>query len=565
MSNSKTNMDLEELVTEIKERLDIVQIVGRYVELRQVGGRYVAPCPFHQETKPSFNVNPEKGFFYCFGCQAAGDVISFYQRINGLEFKEALKDLAEEAGIKFYLGKGNSSSRKTFFELYELATDFFKNQLQSSNGAKAREYLASRQVSELVQKTFLLGYSPADWHGLEKYFQSKGIDINLAVQSGLLVKNDKGQVYDRFRDRLMFPIRDLQGRTIAFGGRVLGEGDPKYLNSNESLIYKKGEHLYGLYEAKSHILKEKEAILSEGYLDVLALVQAGFKNSCAILGTSLTREQVLKLAQLASKVILLLDGDAAGKKAAWRSAEMLLAEGINCAVALLPEGEDPDSFLKKYGPEQLQRILEQSQEGLAYCLKMVRENKSPREQVGWIEDFLKRVRDLKLKGFYLSAIAIGLNISEKELRASLENVEGQLKIETREIKKSFTAWDKEVLLIGIIFPQEARKLAEEGVEHFFQTKEAKNFWQKLISKVDVREFSEEESNFYFQSKLKEDFFQGKKEELLKDLRFKMLSKDKKLRKQNLFLALARAQKRGDLAETKRILGLLQKEFAEQEV
>lgn len=553
-------MELEDLITEIKERLNIVEIVSRYVELRPVGNRFVAPCPFHQETKPSFNVNPEKGFFYCFGCQAAGDVISFYQRINGLEFKEALKDLAREAGINFKLQSGKKSFKKTFFELYRLASDFFRKQLDSVEGKKALEYLRLRKVSKEVQALFALGYSLQDWHGLENYFKQKKIDIDLAVKSGLLVKNNKGQVYDRFRDRLMFPIRDLQGRVIAFGGRVLGEGEPKYLNSNDSLIYKKGEHLYGLYEAKPHLLKQREVFLVEGYLDVLALVEAGFANCCAILGTSLTESQAFKLSQLVSKVIVLLDGDDAGKKAALRSTEILLAQGLECEVVLLPLGEDPDSFLKKYGAEEFKKILTRKQKGLAYCLKMLRETKSPREQIAWAGSFLEKIKDLNLKGYYVTALAEGLKISEAELRAGLKRQAREEK-ET-DLKQGFSSFDADILRVGILFPKEAQELEEEGVLDFFKAEEAKKFWQKLISHQDINSFTDKEKEFFVQVKWQEQWFLAQKESILSGIRKRMLTFDKSLRRKNLYLALTKAQQRQDWKETKRLLELIQKEQKE---
>ncbi|SDO01148.1 DNA primase [Desulfonauticus submarinus] len=551
-------MDLEEIISEIKDRLNIVDIVSRYVELRQVGSRFVAPCPFHQETKPSFNVNPEKGFFYCFGCQAAGDVIHFYQRINGLEFKEALEDLAKEAGISLDKKEfGKPSVKKIFLYLHKLAVDFFKKNLSSDSGKKARDYLKRRNISALISSNFELGYSLNSWHSLEEFFRKKGITIEDAIKCGLIIRNEKGHCYDRFRDRLMFPILDYQGRVVAFGARALGDEEPKYLNSSESLIYKKSEHLYGLYQAKQHIVKEKSVLLTEGYIDVLSLVEAGFKNSCAILGTSLTKEQIFRLSQLTSKIILLLDGDAAGQKAALRSAEMILSQGLDCQVAILPNGEDADSFLKKFGSKDLTYILKNAEEGLAYCLKMVRKNKSPKEQILWVENFLDKISDFKLKSFYLPKIAYGLGLSESELRQGLKNVS-----QTQTIRDSvFSNWDKDVLCIAIFSPQDAKILDQEGIKHFLHTRQAQELWDKLIREEDVNFFTEEERSFFIQVKLyKEKQFQINRESILQEVKQRLETKKKCLNRQNLLLALKKAQNRGDQQEVKRILSLLQKKF-----
>lgn len=326
-----------ESIEEIKSRLDLLELVGRYVQLRQAGQRWVGVCPFHQETKPSLSVNPEQGFFYCFGCQAGGDGIDFYCRINGLEFAEGLKELAQETGVRLQGDKGRSSGAnrswgKICLQANALAQEYFSAALQSEQGAQARQYLQQRGVSQEMVQRFSLGWSPGKWQGLKDYLQRHGISPEQGLQAGLLSSNSRGRVYDRFRDRVTFPIQDLQGRVLAFGGRVLQdqENQPKYLNSSESPVFKKGEHLYGLYQARQKVTQSKQALLTEGYADVISMVQYGFENTCGVLGTALTKEQVKRLSGLCDTVYLLFDGDRAGQQAALRSTQMILAAGQEC-------------------------------------------------------------------------------------------------------------------------------------------------------------------------------------------------------------------------------------------
>jgi len=548
---------MEDLISAIKERLNIVDVVGRYVQLRQVGSRWVAPCPFHQETKPSFNVHPEKGFFYCFGCQAAGDVISFYQRINGLEFKEAIKDLAREAGLdlsRFRSTKESSSKKAEFLELHQLAAEFFVRNLGLEQGKKARDYLLERKISVSIQKEFRLGYSLDQWHALESFFEQKKIAKDKAIACGLLVKNEKGQIYDRFRDRLMFPIFDYQGRVVAFGARTLGDADPKYLNSKDSLIYKKGEHLYGFFQAKPHIVKLKEAILTEGYIDVLSLCEAGFKNACAILGTSLTEAQVFRLAQITSKIVLLLDGDSAGQKAALRSAEMLLVKGLECRVVVLPDNEDADSFVKKFGAKALQNLLDNSLDGLDYCLNLLKRIKSPQEQLKWVEEFLNNVADFKLKAFYVPKLAYGLGLSETELRQGLQSFSQKKSVNPAQA--GFVGWEKDVLELAIVCPDKARSLAELGVSNYFKTEKAKALWEKILEQVDLNELEPDEKAFVIQVKMMREEHILKEQDVIWQGIVKWIEQKKmEMHLKNLRKALDLAYKQGDQEEVTRLLAL----------
>jgi DNA primase len=412
-------------VAAVKARADIAEIVGRYVNLRPVGGRLVGPCPFHQETKGSFNVHPDKGFFHCFGCQASGDVIDFYCRINGLEFREGLERLAAEVGVDVGQARRDpraarrKQDRDACLAMHELADRYFRHVLGTPAGQPARDYLARRQVSPEMIETFALGVSPAGWQGLADVLRSRGFSQEGGVLAGLLSAGQNGRVWDRFRDRLMFPIRDGGGRVIAFGGRTMGDGEPKYLNSAETPIYTKGQHLYGLYEARPHMAKSRRALLTEGYLDVITLHQFGYGDACGVLGTALTPEQAKRLSGFASRVDLVFDGDPPGRKAALRAAQMFLTLGGGCRVVPLPDGEDVDSLLHAAGREGFDDCLERAEDGLQFCLRMVRDSFSPKEIAAWAVDFLGGLGDEALRAVFIPRVASGLGLAEPELRASL--------------------------------------------------------------------------------------------------------------------------------------------------
>ena len=417
---------------EIKARLNIADIVRRYVNIQRHGNRWVAPCPFHQETKPSFSVNEEEGFFHCFGCQASGDIFDFYARINGLEFRETLEQLAEEAGVKIEAsgGKNNSEAdretqnRRTFLKLYELAAGYYARNLAGKDGDACRTYLENRRLAPEIRESFGLGWSSRGWQGLADTLHRSGFALDVAVKAGLLSASDRGSQYDRFRGRLMFPIRNLSGHVIAFGGRIINpeEDAAKYINSADSPIYKKGDHLYGLFQARRTISAKKAAMLTEGYMDVLTLHQFGYTNACGVLGTALTPEQIKRLGGFCSTLELLFDGDAPGRKAALRGVEMAVAKGMRCRVVLMPEGEDIDSLLHGAGPEAFEKLRGTALDGLDFCIHML-QAESPREAVAWVKSFLRQVELRELLPGYLSKLARGLSLDEASLRQGIPGME----------------------------------------------------------------------------------------------------------------------------------------------
>jgi DNA primase len=354
-------------IDDLKNRADIVRIIQPYAELKKKGSNWMACCPFHQEKTPSFSVNPSKGFYKCFGCGKGGSVYNFLMEIEGLNFPEAIKRVAEITGVQlpepvddeqYQRSKKRVEEKKKIseqvIELNKIALSFWESELLKKNAqAKAaREYLKSRGITEDVQNAFRVGFAPDSWDSLLNLLRESKADEKLIEQSGLVsVNEEKDRIFDRFRGRIIFPVLDINGNPVAFGARALGNDQPKYLNSPETPAYVKGQHLYGLFQSKSEIRKKKFAILVEGYLDLIALFQFGIKNVVASLGTAFTPEQSKLLSRLSKKIVINYDGDVAGIHAARRAVEILLEQDFEIKVLVLPEGKDPDDFIRAKGAD----------------------------------------------------------------------------------------------------------------------------------------------------------------------------------------------------------------------
>jgi DNA primase len=357
----------QELIDQIRDANDIVDLISEYVPLKKRGKNYVGLCPFHTEEDPSFNVIPTKQIFYCFGCQEGGNVIHFLMKHEKLGFVEAVKLLAKRANIS--LPKKSFDREKTgqldrLYYANQVANEYFqKNFYREIPGKKARQYLNKRGFDPEIIKQFSLGYAPDDWEGFIRFAKTKDMEMEVLNQAGLVVpRSESSGFYDRFRNRIIFPIFNLSGKVVGFGGRVLDDKDePKYLNSPETPIYQKGKILYGLNFSKDEVRKKGSAVLVEGYVDLLSLYQAGIKNVVASSGTAFTPDQARLLSRYAEKIYLLFDADTAGQSATFRSVDLLFSEGVEVFVVSLPKGEDPDSFIKKFGKEELAKKIEQAQ------------------------------------------------------------------------------------------------------------------------------------------------------------------------------------------------------------
>ena len=394
-------------IDDLKNRADLVRIIEPYTPLKKKGANWMGCCPFHQEKTPSFSVNPSKGFYKCFGCAKGGNVYTFLMEIEGLNFPEAIKRVAEITGVvlpepiddkNYEQNKKRKQEKKQIadqvIELNKYALEFWENHLLDNNAHSkaAREYLENREISIETQKDFHIGFAPDSWDAILTLLKEKGADEKLIETSGLVsVNEEKNRVYDRFRGRIMFPVLNVDGNPIAFGARILGQGEPKYLNSPETPAYIKGEHLYGLFQSKAEIKQKKFVILVEGYLDLIALYQFGIKNTAASLGTAFTPVQAKLLSRVAKKVVVNYDGDGAGVKAARRAIETLLAEDFEIKVLILPDGKDPDDYIRANGAESYNLVRGHAFPYLQFVLETAARSRNlavPKQKAEAIEDVL---------------------------------------------------------------------------------------------------------------------------------------------------------------------------------
>jgi DNA primase len=355
---------------DLLDRVDIVEVIDRRVKLKKAGKNYTARCPFHDEKTPSFSVNPDKQFYYCFGCGAGGNALGFVMDYDNVDFPQAVETLASNAGLEVPReqapgGPGREQreqGNKPLYALMEQVANYYKQQLrQHPQAKKAVDYLKGRGLSGEIARTFDLGFAPPGWDNLLKGLGEDEDQRKLLMQAGMLVENESGRIYDRFRDRVVFPIRDQRGRVIAFGGRVLGDDKPKYLNSPETAIFQKGRELYGLYQAKQANRKLERILVVEGYMDVIALAQHGINNATATLGTATSKTHLERIYRLCPEVVFCFDGDEAGRKAAFRALEAALPcmeDGRQARFLFLPEGQDPDDAVRGGGAEHFQQLLD---------------------------------------------------------------------------------------------------------------------------------------------------------------------------------------------------------------
>lgn len=359
-----------EVIDDIRTGNNIVDVIGQYVTLKRSGSSYVGLCPFHNEKTPSFNVNAEGQYFHCFGCGVGGDVIGFMMKYSNYSYMDALKFLADR--INYVLPEAEMSAdivkkrelKQNLYEIHKIAARFYYEQLMSKNGTHAVEYLDNRQVKLGARRKFGLGYSPIAKGALYEELKNKGFTEDTILKSGLVTKRDNGVFYDKFFNRLMFPIIDVYGNIIGFGGRILGEGQPKYLNSPETEIFNKSRNLYNLNNAK--MAKLKEFILVEGYMDAIAIYQAGFHNVVASLGTAFNKDHAKVLKSYADSVILLFDSDEAGVKAVLRAIPVLKNAGLKIKVLQVHDAKDPDEFIKKFGAAEFGELLKNAKNHIIF-------------------------------------------------------------------------------------------------------------------------------------------------------------------------------------------------------
>ncbi|MDD5475426.1 MAG: DNA primase [Syntrophales bacterium] len=416
----------QEIIEEIRRRSNIVELVSQFVTLKKAGRNYVGLCPFHREKTPSFTVNPEKQIFYCFGCGEGGNEISFLMKFQDIAFPEAARSVAAKRGIvipESEVGeskKKGASEREELLKVNRLAKEFFLKNILSDKGTSAREYLSQRGMGVDVINTFFLGYAPPGWRNLMNYLVYSKVSEGLLRKSGLLVFRDDGKSYDRFRARLIFPIESIDGDVIAFGGRELDGGEPKYLNSPESPIYIKGDNLYGLSKTRNAIRSKDFVIVVEGYFDLLSLWNAGITNAVATLGTALTKRQVSLIGRFTRNVAVLFDGDEGGRTAVERSLPLFLEAGMSARVVVLPEGSDPDDYVKRKGGEALTGLIDGAPSMVDYYIDSVIKSREKFDGNGRLAReiifFIKNIPDVIQRNLFIKRASEKLGVDQQVIK-----------------------------------------------------------------------------------------------------------------------------------------------------
>jgi DNA primase len=481
-------------IEEIKSRVDIVELASEYLTLKKAGRNFIGLCPFHQEKTPSFTVNRDKQIFYCFGCGEGGNVITFLMKIADKTFPEAIKILAEKTGVvlpPMLSGKEarqKDSLKESIINLNLRAAQQFSRNLSSGAGNVAREYLQNRSISEETIKQFRLGYVPDTWRSLTDYIESSGLSLKMAEQAGLVIAGKEGSYYDRFRGRLIFPIENVFGEIVAFGGRIMEKGEPKYLNSPESPVYVKGKNLYGLNKAKEEIRKKGFALIVEGYFDLISLWNAGICNVVATLGTALTREHLELLRRYTLEVVALFDPDEAGIKALDRSLELFLSMRMRARALILPENYDPDDYIKKYGKDKLDELISHAPAISDYYIDNVlgggKTFEDKRDMIKTAMEFINKIGDEIEKNLFIKRIAEKLGINEELLKKELYKKGVQIKPKTtgekQNIKVHVDPVEVHLILLLLEYPQKTGPVESEKVLDYFLHTELKNLGEKIV-------------------------------------------------------------------------------------
>jgi len=455
----------DHIIDKIQEKTDIVEVISGYIPLKKIGRNYKAPCPFHHEKTPSFIVSPDKQIYHCFGCGAGGNVFSFLMKHENLQFPEVIEMLAKKAGVVLPHMAGRKTEEDSFsiqlYKINELASQFFGSCL--ANNGQAREYLASRGIGDETIKKFKIGYAPNQWEGLLNFFKQKSITGAILEKAGLAISNEKGGHYDRFRNRVIFPIIDLKDRVLGFGARVLDSSLPKYINSPETVIYSKGRNLYGLNLSKEDIKKHKHALVVEGYLDFIIPYQAGINNIIATLGTALTIDQIKLLKRFANTVVMVYDPDEAGEAASLRNLDLFISEDVNVYIAELPSGLDPDNYIRKHGAEEFSRLIKSSKNLFDYKLDKlakrynINTSNGKTAIAGEMLPTIARINNEVLKSTLVNKLAGKLAVDEEALKLELKKVKtdyGRERYVVSPIESKIDSKGAELMVLAILLEGE---------------------------------------------------------------------------------------------------------------
>ncbi len=496
----------EDKILEIKNAADIVEVISGSVLLKKTGKNYIGLCPFHSEKTPSFTVSPQKQIFYCFGCATGGNVFSFIMKRDGITFPEAVRMLSRQYGIVIPLQKMTDAQKKRHSEREELlavnrqAMDFFcKMLLKPDTGKQAAVYLRKRGITKDTISAFKIGYAPEGWNNAVNFFTKQKTPLGIVEKAGLIVaRGNKSGFYDRFRDRIIFPIFNLNANVIGFGGRVMNDDMPKYLNSPETAIYHKSRSLYGLHLAKQKCREKESIYVAEGYFDLLALHQHGINNSVATLGTSLTPEHVQIIRGLVGKdgnVVLVFDSDNAGIQAALRSIGIFINAGVNASVMVLPSGHDPDSYLLEFGKASFLDIAEKARTIMSFLMDALIDKHGMSVEgkirvVSEIRETLSSIEDRVARSFYIKDLAERLGIEETALLEKVRNASrraenGQPKSENQ--KTFYGKWEKleqQIIKMMLQFPTILSEIEGRNILSLFENERLKSIGQLILSHKD---------------------------------------------------------------------------------
>jgi DNA primase len=571
----------EEIIEDIKTRANIVDIVSEYVSLKKTGRNFVGLCPFHKEKSPSFTVNPEKQIFYCFGCGEGGNAVTFIMKTNEMTYPEAIRHLAARLGIVIPARrvttseKRSASEREKLNRINTMAAEHFSKNFTSARGKVARDYMTKRGMDETIIKEFRVGYSPDEWRNLKDYYDRNGVPLALVEKAGLIIGRDNGQFYDRFRGRLIFPIVDLAGNVIAFGGRVLGEGEPKYLNSPESPVYSKGKTLYGLYQTKDDIRTRDCAIIVEGYFDLLSLWGSGIKNVIATLGTALTKSQIELVRRFTRNIVILFDPDEGGRSAVERSLQLFLEEKIHAKVVVLPDNNDPADFVMKYGREALEdRIVNASSMVDYYIERIIGGRGTLEENIDSIGDsisFIGHIADPIERNLFIKRVSEKLGADQGLLKTEVARVlkksgrDSKAKEPERRGTKSVDAIELSLIYMMCEYPEKIPRVIGEKTIDYFVSSELRTLGQALIGSFekgngrDISDLVNEMEHDTVKEKLmkmmveKQPFDEGVIDRVFEDTLKKIRVKWYKNRHKIIKRELARAQEMGDKDLSARLL------------
>lgn len=484
----------EDKIEEIRSRADIVSLVSGYVTLKKAGRNFVGLCPFHKEKTPSFTVNPEKQIFYCFGCGEGGNVFTFLMNIDNMSFPEAVRHLAGKMGIIIEsrrvsgAEKEKISVRERLKRVNLLATEYFSKNLFLEAGSVVRGYLGKREIKDSVIREFNLGYSMEGWEYLKGFLKGRNVPLELVEKAGLIIPRSSGGFYDRFRGRLIFPIEDIGGDIVAFGGRIIGDGEPKYLNSPESPIYIKGKTLYGLNKTKNDIRKKDCAILVEGYFDLLSLRSFGISNVVATLGTAVTKEQIGLIRRYTRNLVVMFDPDEGGRSALERSLKLFLEGNLSTKIVVLPDGYDPDEYIRKFGVGALEKAVAHSQSMVDYYIeKIIGGRETFEENLDSVMDamsFISNIGDAIQRNLFIKRVSEKSGIDQGLLKREINRKLNSRKVEGEDLSGKRKNGDVDIVELGLIhmmleYPFKIPEIINGQVLNYFVNEDLKKLGNVL--------------------------------------------------------------------------------------